>query len=115
MRTKGFRLVLAVAAGLLTAGVVSRSVEAQCPPPPGTYNLDFVPNVPFAACPGTTASFDIVGSSTGGAVNGFGFNVVISGGPVTGLTVTPGFPVPGPGGAFFASNTAVATGEVAAA
>ena len=86
-------------------------LEAQCPPPAGTYTMT-IQDPLFPACPGTPVSFDVVGSSTGAVITGFGFNITITGGGVTAVSVSPGF-VPPMSGGFLSAVSAAGT-EIAA-
>ena len=82
-----------------------RALRAQCPIPAGTYTMSITPGSPIQACPGQPVTFDVVGATGGGgSISGFGLNMSITGGPITGLTIVPGFGVLGQ--AFFISQVA---------
>lgn len=103
---KGSNRVAVAVLAFFTCSSASSVLEAQCPPPAGTYNMSVSPSGPIEACPGSTVSINIVGSSTGGLIRGFGFNLTITGGPVANVTVVAGFPTGGTGGTFMSAQSA---------
>ncbi len=108
-----FKVPLGLSVTLLLAAGARCPLGAQCPAPPGAYTMSVVtPPGPLAFCPGTTTTFDVVGASTGGAIQGFGFNITLTGMPVTVVSIVPGF-APGASGGF-ASNSSAAGDAICA-
>ncbi len=68
--------------------------HAACPPPPGTYIMTFQQDPGgIPACPSLLSNpIDILGISTGGSIQGFGFNIILTGN-ITITAIAPGFVV----------------------
>ena len=93
-------------------------LKAACDPPVpplgGVYTLTAVYSPLFPpACPDATTCIEIRGDSAdAGAIEAFGFNITFGGGPITAVTVNPGFAIGGV--ASFTSIVAPALDSVAA-